>query len=237
MRFQRTILSLLTYLVMASAAGTCSLQAVDDAGYWTAVLAQGDLHAFDSQSDRLKWWFDGHLRLLEDTDGFNQSIIRPGVGWTLNPNHSIWAGYAWIRTEPLSRNGFDENCIWQQWIWSKSAGDLKFQTRSRFEQRLIETGDDLGLRWRQFVRVTHSLPSRPKLTLVGWDELFYHLNDTDWGAQAGFNQNRAFVGIGFKPKPNHRWRVEVGYLNQVIEVANASDRNNHIVSVNFFRSP
>ncbi|MEQ8838079.1 MAG: DUF2490 domain-containing protein, partial [Lacipirellulaceae bacterium] len=110
-------------MLLSIAAGfvssACSAQAVDDAGYWTAVLAQGDLQAFDSQEDRMKWWFDGHFRLLEDTDGFNQSIIRPGVGWTLNPNHSVWAGYAWIRTTPLSREDFDENRIWQQWIWTE----------------------------------------------------------------------------------------------------------------------
>ena len=212
-------------------------QAVSDAGQWNALLTQGNLNAFGYESDKLKWWFDGHLRFLDDTDGFNQSIVRPGIGWTLNQRSTVWAGYAWISTTALSGLEFDEHRIWQQWTWSRGLGVWKLAHRSRFEQRFVETGDDLGLRFRQFFRAQHNLPSLPKMTLVWWDEIFYHLNDTDWGAESGFNQNRAFAGVGYKSSPKCRWRVEVGYLHQVIEVAAGSDRNHHILSVNLFRSP
>lgn len=208
-----------------------------DEGQWNALLNQGKFTDFGWENDRLKWWFDGHVRMLDDADGFNQSIVRPGIGWDLNERSTLWAGYGWIRTSPLTGADFDEYRIWQQWTWGKGGEKWKLGLRSRFEQRFVETGDDLGLRFRQFFRVTHKLPSMPKLSLVGWNEIFYHLNDTDWGARSGFNQNRAFVGLRYKPKPDCRWRVEVGYLNQVIEVPTGSDRNNHILSVNLFRSP
>jgi hypothetical protein len=31
--------------------------------------------------------------------------------------------------------------------------------------------------------------------------------------------------------------VEIGYLNQFIELPTANDRINHILAINFFRSP
>jgi hypothetical protein len=231
MRWLLTSIFLLLGTVQASA------QAIDDAGQWNAWLMQGNMEELGWESDKLKWWFDGHVRLLDDTDGFNQSIVRPGIGWQLNERSTVWAGYGWISSKALSGLEFDEHRIWQQWTWSKGFKKWKLAHRSRFEQRFVETGDDVGLRYRQFFRATHNLPSYERLTLVWWDELFYHLNDTDWGARSGFNQNRAFAGVGYKPSPNCSWRVEVGYLNQVIEVPAGSDRNNHILSVNFFRSP
>ncbi len=228
---------LLVIALLLLGAERASAQAIDDAGQWNAVFTQGVFTKLGCTNERLKWWFDGHFRMLEDADGFNQSIVRPGLGWKLNDRSTLWSGYAWIRTSPITLDDVDEHRVWQQWTWSKEHEKWKFGLRSRFEQRFVETGDDLGLRWRQFFRVTHKLPSMPKLTLVGWDEIFYHLNDTDWGARSGFNQNRVFGGIGFKPKPDCRWRVEVGYLNQVIELPVGSDRNHHILSVNLFRSP
>ncbi len=176
------------------------------------------------------------MRLLDDSGGFNQSIVRPGVGYSLSERATIWAGYGWIRTSPLASTDFDEHRIWQQLTWSRTSDLLKFAYRSRLEQRFVETGDDLGWRFRQLVRAQHELPSFPHLTLVTWDELFFHLNDTDWGAESGFNQNRVFAGFGWKCDLQSRWRTEIGYLNQAINVPGRNDRNHHIVSINFYHS-
>ena len=210
-------------------------QTIDDIGQWNALFAQGKL-CRDCNS-RLKWWFDGHLRFTEDADGFNQSIVRPGIGWGLNENSALWAGYGWIRTSPLSGDDFDEHRIWQQWTWSEKCGRTKVAMRSRFEQRLVETGDDTGLRFRQFFRAQRSLPTCPPLTLVCWDELFFNLNDTDWGQSSGFGQNRVFVGFGIKRLTSSKWRTEVGYLNQTINQNGPTNRSNHILAINLFRSP
>ena len=208
------------YIVVAAFTATClfaqtaSSQVVDDVGQWNAVLTQGKLG--EDPNSRLKWWFDGHLRFTEDADGFNQSIVRPGIGWGLSDNSALWAGYGWIRTSPLSGDDFDEHRIWQQWTWSKQLDPFKIATRSRFEQRLVETGDDTGLRWRQFFRIQKSLPTSRPLTLVCWDEIFIGLNDTDWGQRSGFDQNRVFVGFGMKRCQHSKWRTEIGYMHQAI---------------------
>ena len=220
--------------------GLCSqhsvAQTIDDVGQWNAVFSQGKLG--NNPDSKLKWWFDGHVRLLDDADGFNQSIVRPGIGWGLNENSSIWAGYGWIRTSPLDDgDDFDEHRIWQQWTWSKEAKPFKVAARTRFEQRLVETGDDTGLRLRQFFRIQKTLPTELPMTLVLWDEIFLDLNDTDFGQRSGFDQNRVFVGFGFKRSKSSRWRAEIGYINQSINSIGPTDRSNHILAVNLFRSP
>ena len=211
-------------------------QTIDDVGQWNAVFTQGKLG--QNPHSRLKWWFDGHLRLLEDADGFNQSIIRPGIGWGLNKNSALWAGYGWIRTSPLGGGeDFDEHRIWQQWTWSKEVRPFKVAARTRFEQRLVETGDDTGLRLRQFFRIQKTLPTALPLTLVCWDEIFFDLNDTDFGQRSGFDQNRLFIGFGVKRLSSSRWRTEIGYLHQAVNSNGPTDRSNHILAINMFRSP
>ena len=207
-------------------------QSFDDGGLWFAALGNGDLNATTFTGRRLKWWFDAHYRLLDDADGFNQSIVRPGLGVDLGNNAAAWAGYGWIRTSPVTGDDFDEHRLFQQFTWSPSCCGLKFLHRSRFEQRLVETGDDTGLRWRELLRV-QGRPGPRGFSPVIWDEVFYNLNNTDFGARAGFDQNRFFIGLRF-PERSKLFKSEVGYLNQVIDSPNGPTRVNHIASINFF---
>ena len=233
---------LVVFAVMLLSPVMAAGQTVDDGGAWFSFFAQGDLYEAESPdevedplSGRLKWWFDGHLRFLDDTGGFHQSIVRPGLGVAVTENTALWAGYAWIETTPVTRETFTEHRIWQQATWSDEFGATGFALRSRLEQRFPETGSDVGLRFRQLVRAQQALPQSPRFTLIAWDEAFFHLNDTDWGAETGFDQNRAFAGFGWKQDPDSPWRTEIGYLNQYVDTASGSDRQNHILSVNFYR--
>lgn len=211
----------------------CAGQTLDDTGLWFAALGNGK---FESQCDSspLRWWFDAHYRLRDDAGGFNQSIIRPGAGFAFAENQVLWAGYAWVRTSPVLGSDFDEHRFWQQWTAAPSSGDWLFLHRSRFEQRWLETGDDVGLRWRQLARAQRILSDCPQWSLVLWDEAFFHLNDTDWGAESGLDQNRAFIGLGYKKCSHAPVRTEVGYLNQFINRRGDPDLMNHILSINFF---
>lgn len=229
---RRIELGLLAIALLALAApSTARCQSVADGGQWTALFSQGD---FEAGPSPLKWWFDGHLRLLDDTDGFNQSIVRPGIGWSLREDLVVWGGYGWIHTSPVAGNNFDEHRIWQQVTWSRGDELRTIALRSRLEQRFLETGDDVGWRFRQLGRFHHQLPNTPRLSFVVWDEIFFNLGDTDWGAESGFDQNRVFVGFGWKHHPDSRLRTEIGYLNQTIDLPTSGDRVNHILSLNFF---
>ena len=225
---------LLQLLVINS--GSARAQVENDSGAWLALFAQGDLPPYGSEQ-RLKWWFDGHARFFDDTDGFGQSIVRPGVGYRFGETATVWAGYGWIYNSPAAGGGFSEHRPWQQITWSYDVCGGKLGLRSRLEQRLVQTGSDTGWRFRQLVAYRKPCPCDSRFTSVIWDEAFFALNDTDWGANAGFDQNRLFIGGGFRRCPNSLVRVEVGYLNQYIYRPAGDDLVNHMISVNFFLSP
>lgn len=223
----------IAFVILCGIASSSSFaQTHNDAGLWFAALGNGKIPR--NEESPLRWWLDGHLRLRDDTSGFNQSIVRPGIGRALNDGHALWAGYGWIRSDRVVGGGFDEHRIWQQWTYAPQLNAWRFLHRSRFEQRWVETGDDLGFRWRQMFRAQRILTANPQWSLVGWDEAFFHLNDTDWGANAGFDQNRAFLGFGFKRRDEDRVRMEVGYLNQFVRRPGGRDGMNHILSINLF---
>lgn len=213
---------------------TCHAQPVNDEGLWLAALGNGNLSDRCCANKPVMWWFDAHCRLLDDTSGFNQSIIRPGLGLDLGNDATLWSGYAWIFTSPISGEDFDEHRIWQQFTWAPSVRQMNFQVRSRFEQRFVEGGDDVGLRWRQLFRAQGREIQGTGISPVVWDEFFFNLNDTDWGASSGFDQNRVFAGFRLPgARRFSKIRPEIGYLNQVINEP-GPNRTNHILSVNFF---
>ena len=70
-----------------------------------------------------------------------------------------------------------------------------------------------------------------------WDEVFVNLYDTDWGPKLqslqGLDQNRGFVGIGYRYSPEIM--TEIGYMNQYIQTQpGAKDRMNNIISMTLF---
>ncbi|MEQ8764230.1 MAG: DUF2490 domain-containing protein [Planctomycetota bacterium] len=198
-----------------------------DVGAWFAFAGQGSLGEPDT---RWRWWLDAHARFFEESDGFETSILRPGAGYRVTDQVTTWLGYAWIYND--TRNGsFDEHRIWQQLIWSDSYAWGTPFLRSRLEQRFEERGSEVGWRLRQFVRWTRPIEAESRFNFRAWDEVFIDLNDTAWGQNFGFSQNRAFLGLGWNLDDTGRHTLEFGYLNQYIQRGRARDSMNHILGV------
>ena len=220
-------------LLLTFVLGPAQAETDDDQGLWLLALGQGSLGSADQEPARLRWWLDVQARFSNEADGFGQSLVRPGIGYVINNQTSLWLGYAWIRTSPSSGPDFDEHRIWQQLIWSGPLRGINFLSRTRLEQRFREDGSDTGWRLRQFLKFAYALPGNPNVSLVGYDELFFGLNDTDWGARSGFDRNRLFLGVGWRlGKSGHS--MEIGYLNQYIDSASGNDLMEHILSLNLF---
>jgi hypothetical protein len=223
-----TIIFLVAAMLETSAARASTEH---DKGLWLMIASQGAVDRDSPTLSRLRWWFDGHARFFEETDGYGQSIVRPGLGWAVTENSTLWFGYGWIRDSPAEGPDRDENRIWQQWTTSFSLAKAAFSWRSRLEQRFIEGKDDMGWRFRQFIKVIQPIAFGSHLRLVAYDEIFFALNDTDWGARAGFDQNRFFAGLSWQFVPGRS--VEVGYLNQFIQKSGPENLMNNILSINF----
>lgn len=203
----------------------------NDRGTWLMLLGQGSAAPVDARLGKVRWWFDGQARFLDESNGFAQSLVRPGIGYSLTDRVAAWAGYAWIRSTPGAGRNSDEHRAWQQLTWSTRLDSLAIGSRTRLEQRFVDTGSDTGWRLRQFVKLTHPLPLHPRLGLAGYDELFFDLNDTDWGADTGFAQNRLFAGFTLRLDDVGKVVAEGGYLNQVIRSPTRADPMNHILSL------
>jgi hypothetical protein len=206
-----------------------------DVGAWLAFAGQGHLDR-QNEGARWRWWFDAHARFFNDSDGFDQSIVRPGVGFDVSENATAWLGYAWIYSDPAQASAFDEHRLWQQFTWTTPLDVNTFFGRSRLEQRFVEGTSDVGWRFRQFLRLTRPLEPRSRHGLRVWDELFFDLNDTSAGADSGFSQNRLFAGLGWTLDEAEHFTLEYGYLNQFIPHSGAPDAMNHILAIQLILS-
>ncbi|MGE3772287.1 MAG: DUF2490 domain-containing protein [Gammaproteobacteria bacterium] len=189
---------------------------------WTSVAVSGPL--------RGAWRYaaDVHLRFGDDSSRYSQGIVRPGVGYALSDETSLWAGYAYIESEaPFAAQPTDEHRLWQQLSWTQPTPLGLFTSRTRLEQRNLETGDDTGWRLRQSLRLAHPLARVPRTSVVTWNEIFFHLNDTDWGVETGMDQNRLFIGLGHELAAH--LRGEAGYLNFYQHRPRDADRLNHLL--------
>lgn len=209
-----------------AATPTVSAEPLGDFQTWTSVAVAGSLH------EAWRYNVDLHLRFGDDSDRYSQGILRPGIGYALNERASLWVGYAYVQSDaPFATQRTDEHRVWQQFTWTQPTSLGAFVSRTRLEQRDVETGDDTGWRLRQMLRLTHPLAYVPRTSVVASNEMFFHLNDTDWGARTGFDQNRVFAGLGYDFST--RLRGEAGYLNLYQHREDRADRLYHMLSLNF----
>lgn len=195
----------------------------EDGVIWFNVNVQGKLPL-----ENLNWYAELQPRWREEGESVDSLILRPGVFYKLSAKSSIWAGYANVKNYPAGRSKFEEDRLWQQFLHNfDPIQGVNLQSRTRLEQRRLDTGSDTGYRLRQLIRVTKPLAGYSNILLVAWDELFLHLNDADWGARKGYDQNRLFFGASLAIKPNAL--LEIGYLNQYVN-ARGDDRMNHVLS-------
>ncbi len=184
-------------------------------------------------ADRPSPWrlsLDSPERFANDSHQYAQGTWRGAIGYTLTPHWSAWAGYGFSRTgEPYTRTPYDEHRPFQQLAWKDQAGTFSLQYRLRLEERLPDTGEDLGLRLRHQVRVSHPLPLAQPLSWLVWGEVFLNLNATDYGARRGLDQYRVFAGLGWQ------WsevaRLEGGYLHHFTPRRGQPDRVNHVLAL------
>ncbi|MCH2174044.1 DUF2490 domain-containing protein, partial [Myxococcota bacterium] len=205
----------LTALAVAGLFASSARAAVEhQAAGWLMLAGMGSFESISPEWSRVRWTFDGQARFFDSTNGLGQTIVRPGIGWALSESTTVWVGYGWIRDYPAGRSDIDENRLWQQLLWNGGVGGWSIQSRTRLEQRFLDTGDDVGWRFREFVKVLYPLLESNRLRFAAYNELFLNLNSTDWGADSGFDQNRLFVGLNAPVNSARTVQAELGYLNR-----------------------
>lgn len=181
---------------------------------------------------------------LDDGGQIDQLLLRPALGYQLAENLSIWQGYAWVgnfnqRHTPPQSPFFEENRIYQQINYTSKFESFRTLTRFRLEERWIEHADGTAVRFRAMLRGAYPLPMAPQWAFVAYDEIFVNLNTVGTtqgkGPAAGFDQNRAFVGIN--RTFSKYFNMDFGYQNQLLNsrsIPNLANQMNHVILLNFY---
>lgn len=208
----------------------------DDFGVWISNTYQTDFGG-----SRYLAFLELAPRTKTDNDQFNQIIVRPLVGYKLTKQLQLWAGYTW-QGEYSEQTDFElaTNDAMQQLQWIDNwTPELNFQYRFRLEQRFFSDEDNVAHRMRHRFRWVYSIPDT-KAYLIGLDELFVYFNSLDDGrlsrsVQTGINQNRSYVGVGYKLTP--QLNIDTGYQLQYVHNYGSPDLVNHVwltnINVNF----
>jgi len=188
---------------------------------------------------------------------WQQSLLRVGVNYQLNPRILFRVGYSWIETYsygdiPLNGLGrdFTEHRIFEMVQLSHKEGIIDFSHRFMLEQRFVgryssanETVEDefpMLNRIRYMLRLQIPLKGTeikdkiPYLAL--YDEIFIGFGKN---VNANiFDQNRIGILLGYRFNKN--FRIEGGYLNQTLQYGrqisgqNVFQNNNGlIINLNF----
>ncbi|MFM7664133.1 MAG: DUF2490 domain-containing protein [Bacteroidota bacterium] len=180
-------------------------------------------------------------------DGFQhwqQSLLRFGLEYVLQPKVSVMLGYGWIKTFPYGNqpvlHEFDEHRIFEQINLKDQVGRFEFQHRYRVEQRFIDqyaknsSGEVVEvdpvfrnrIRYRAMVMVPLSREEMLDNTLFlnVNNELFVGVGKGI--AKNPIDQNRFIAALGWRF--NARTNIQLGYLNQFVIKTNAKDmERNH----------
>lgn len=196
----------------------------NDWGSWGQVVAEGDLGFIDPGLEKGRLWLEGQMRWDDDWRHWNQGVARAALGYSLSDRATVWLGYTFVPTQNQGKPYVAEQDIWPafRYVLPTEIGTVTFRTM--LEANFVK-GDDPRYRPRQMLRYMRPFDFEPRLSLIAWDEVFVRLNSTQWGGQAGFDQNRAFLGAGWSFDPG--FRVELGYMNQYIDTSDHQDQVMH----------
>ncbi len=183
---------------------------------------------------------------------WQQSLLRIGVNYQINPKVQLRIGYAWIETFPYGEipiNGmgkdFTEHRLFQMATITDKVSIVDLSHRFMLEQRWVGRYSNANLikedefpllnRFRYMLRFQIPLKGneiKDKTPYFAvYDEIFIgfgkNVNENI------FDQNRIGVLFGYRFSPNVR--IEAGYLNQILQLGrevnnrNVFQQNNGII--------
>ncbi|KAB1156272.1 DUF2490 domain-containing protein [Flavobacterium luteum] len=186
------------------------------------------------------------------TTNWQQSLLRLGINYQLNPKIQLRLGYAWIETFPYGDipinvfgKDFTEHRSFQMAAITDKISIVELSHRFMLEQRWVgrytntslNTEDDYLYmnRFRYMFRV--QVPLRGKAMsdktpyFAIYDEIFIGFGKNV--NENVFDQNR--LGLIFGYRFNKALRIEAGYLNQILQLGreekgrNVFQNNNGII--------
>lgn len=229
-RQQHAWLAALTSLSVWALAGGLSVGAISDA--YAGSLNQdfrlwSPVYLFVPLSQSFVGYMEVNPRFGDDVSELDQLLIRPAIGYKLTDRWSIWQGYAWIGN--YQPRFVEEHRVFQQLVYSRRFPSIKMFSRSRLEERVIDNADGTAVRARTMLRIDYPLPDARDWAIVVFDEIFVNLNTVGHGPEAGFDQNRFFLGIN--RRFTDQLNMDLGYQMQTVNNRQSGIINqiNHVI--------
>ncbi len=215
---------LLILSLIAFAASSSADELTEDSGAWMQAVAEGSMEFIDPSLKKGRIWLEGQSRFDGNWDHWYQGMVRSAVGYSLSDRATIWAGYTWLPTQNQGKPYISQQDVWPAFRYILPTDIGTFTFRTMWESNFLR-GNQVRERPRQMIKFMHPFDFEPRLSFIAWDEAFYRVNTTDWGGKSGFDQNRAFAGLGWSF--NKSVRGELGYLNQYLDDPNHINATMH----------
>lgn len=220
---QKTRIGMLCLLCLCTLPPIAWAGPEEDGGYWLNLHLQGPL-----PMRNLNWSMDTNPRWRNEGKHLNDLYLRPALFYRSGTHASWWLGHDSVVGHPDGKPAYHEQRWWEQFQYQfDPVANFTLASRTRLEERSREGYHAQGRRLRQMLKITRPFTAHPHLSWVLSDELFINLNQTDWGVQRGFDQNRLFLGLHWTLSA--RCSLESGYLNQYSN-GHTIDRENHVLS-------
>lgn len=207
-RPSRVCVAAVPAILWLSLSPAASADTPQDYQTWTRFSASHDLGFLHPGLEKFRFWFDTQARFGENSSTLSQWLVRPGLGYSLNRNASLWLGYYHADYDPDTPRGHIENRSWEQFLWEQPTDLGRLSIRNRLEQR-FRAGSNAQWRFRQQIKLTHPLDFAPGYSLVVSDEWFVNPNKTKH-YHHGLDQNRLFLGFAYKIDRDTSFQI--GYM-------------------------
>ena len=185
-------------------------------------------------SNKLGLHTEYQWRRTDVITSWQQSLLRVGLNYQLNPRVLFRVGYAWVETFPygdIPINGlgrdFTEHRIFEMAQLSHKEGKVEFSHRFMLEQRFVGRYSSANVskedefpflnRMRYMIRLQVPLKGnemKDKTPYIAiYDEIL-----VGFGKNVNanvFDQNRIGILLGYRFNKNTR--IEAGYLNQTLQ--------------------
>ncbi len=202
-------------------------------------------------SDRVSGHFEYQWRRNNLVTDWQQSLLRVGLNYQVNPNVAFHVGYGWIETFPYGEYSiaavpkrFPEHRIYEQVVVNAPLGKASLLHRLRLEQRWVGRLNDLTSEKADEYVYLNRLRYMPRLDVPVGGKFYAALYDEifiGFGENIGenvFDQNRVALLAGYKA--GSKFRIEAGYLNQTAQLGreiggkNVFQYNNGLIVNTYF---
>ena len=214
----------LAHMLVMAAMAACSTPALaeEDAQFWATIAADVRL-----DSDTVLT-VDAISRSRPDSIDTGQIIARAGVRQTIAADTSVQLTYGWFHNlieggPDSSEHRFAQNFSTQL----VDTGRWRFDARLGLEQRLPDSGGEIGWRGRERLRATYRLS--PTVDAQFSEELIFTVNDTGWGQTSGLSVGR--LGSALHWRINPHVGIAPGYTWQHVFRRAGDDRDDHLIQM------